>query len=422
MQPVSKTVIVEVKTPDNIIIKQVPVSSPMKTGIFSLNHNLPEVVSLGTWTIMAKFEDSPEQVFSSQFEVKEYVLPSFEVVLEPEKRFLYIDQKEDFRVSITARYLYGKRVQGSAFVLFGVMVDDEKKSIPQSLRRVQVMDGDGEAVLSMATLRERFPNPAELVGHSLYVSVTVLTESGSDMVEAQRSGIRIVTSPYTIHFTRTPKYFKPGMPFDLTVTASGDSGGIGPVAPWYQGPQHWDGDSGGIGPGPPWYQGPQHWDGDSGGIGPGPPWYQGPPHQDHAPQWPHHGPTTVYVTNPDASPAARVTVKADGFQGVVSTQRDGTAKLVLNMPTNKDTVPITVRTAEPELPGPRQASRQMVAEAYRSQGASGNFLHLAVGATELQLGENLAVNFHLKTNNNNVRDSVPYFTYLVSNGHRHNTG
>ncbi|XP_010022318.1 PREDICTED: complement C3, partial [Nestor notabilis] len=342
MQPVSKTVIVEVKTPDNVIIKQVPVSSPMKTGIFSFNHNLPEIISLGTWTIMAKFEDSPEQVFSSQFEVKEYVLPSFEVMLEPEKRFLYIDQKEDFRVSITARYLYGKRVQGSAFVLFGVMVDDEKKSIPQSLRRVQVTDGDGEAVLSMATLQQRFPNPAELVGHSLYVSVTVLTESGSDMVEAQRSGIRIVTSPYTIHFTHTPKYFKPGMPFDLT----------------------------------------------------------------------------VYVTNPDASPASRVTVKADGFQGVVSTQRDGTAKLVLNMPANKETVPITVRTEDPELPGPRQASRQMVAKAYRSQGASGNFLHLAVGATELQLGDNLAVNFHLKTNNNNVRDSVPYFTYLImSKGH-----
>lgn len=146
------------QTPDDIIIKQVPVSSPMKTGIFSLNHNLPEVVrwvppprvarghlwpqdcpfnlypafsSLGTWTITAKFEDSPEQVFSTQFEVKEYgkvgwgspgtrvpcacpgclgplgvhptVLPSFEVVVEPEEKFLYIDQKEDFRVSITAR-------------------------------------------------------------------------------------------------------------------------------------------------------------------------------------------------------------------------------------------------------------------------------------------------------------------------------
>ncbi|XP_015472052.1 complement C3 [Parus major] len=103
MQPVAKTVIVEVKTPDNVIIKQVPVSSPMKTGILSLNHNLPEVVSLGMWTISAKFEDSPDQVFSTQFEVKEYVLPSFEVALETEEKFLYIDRQEDFRVSILAR-------------------------------------------------------------------------------------------------------------------------------------------------------------------------------------------------------------------------------------------------------------------------------------------------------------------------------
>ncbi|NXE85500.1 VCO31 factor, partial [Cochlearius cochlearius] len=235
------------------------------------------------------------------------------------------------------RYLYGKRLQGTAFVLFGVMVDDEKRSIPQSLRRVQVTDGDGEAVLSMATLRQRFADPQELVGHSLYVSVTVLTESGSDMVEAQRTGIRIVTSPYTIHFTRTPKYFKPGMPFSLT----------------------------------------------------------------------------VYVTNPDDSPAPRVTVKADDFQGLVATQRDGTAKLVLNMPANKDTVPITVRTNQAGLPPERQASQQMTAQAYRSQGGSGNLLHLAVEAVELQPGDNLAVNFHLKSNSNYIRDSVPYFTYLI---------
>ncbi|XP_048149058.1 complement C3 isoform X1 [Corvus hawaiiensis] len=337
MKPVAKTVIVEVKTPDNVIIKQVPVSSPMKTGIMSLNHNLPEVVSLGMWTISAKFEDSPDQVFSTQFEVKEYVLPSFEVSLEPEEKFLYIDRQQDFRVSILARYLYGKRVEGTAFVLFGVMVDDERKSIPQSLRRVAVQDGDAEAVLSMAHLRERFLNPQELVGHSLYVTVTVITESGSDMVEAHRSGIQIVTSPYNIHFTHTPKYFKPGMPFDLT----------------------------------------------------------------------------VYVSNPDESPAPRVTVQADGFQGQVSTQRDGTARLVLNMPANKESVPITVRTAQAGLPPERQASRQMTAEAYRSQAGSGNFLHLAVPATELQPGDNLAVNFHLKTSNNDVRNSVPFFTYLI---------
>lgn len=37
------------------------------------------------------------------------------------------------------------------------------------------------------------------------------------MVEAERSGIAIVTSPYEIHFTKTPKFFKPAMPFDIKV-------------------------------------------------------------------------------------------------------------------------------------------------------------------------------------------------------------
>uniref|UniRef100_A0A8C4UM13 Complement C3 n=1 Tax=Falco tinnunculus TaxID=100819 RepID=A0A8C4UM13_FALTI len=295
------------QTPDNIIIKQVPVSSPMKTGIFSLNHNLPEVVSLGTWTILAKFEDSPEQAFTTQFEVKEYVLPSFEVVLEPEEKFLYIDRNEDFRVSITARW------------------DGDPKPARSGGRTPM---GDGAGLSPVET-----GSPVMMPGDT----ATPMATAGSDMVEAQRSGIRIVTSPYTIHFTRTPKYFKPGMPFNLM----------------------------------------------------------------------------VYVTNPDESPAARVTVKADGFQGLVSTQRDGTAKLVLNMPANKDTVPITVRTDQAGLPPERQASRQMTAKAYHSQANSGNFLHLAVGATELQAGDNLPVNFHLKSNSNNVRDSVPYFTYLI---------
>lgn len=67
--------------------------------------------------------------------------------------------------------------------------------------------------------------------------------AGSDMVEAQRSGIRIVTSPYTIHFTHTPKYFKPGMPFDLTVMAHG----WGQERGWGRG-QGWEDGGDNLGP------------------------------------------------------------------------------------------------------------------------------------------------------------------------------
>uniref|UniRef100_A0A8C4YU39 Complement C3 n=1 Tax=Gopherus evgoodei TaxID=1825980 RepID=A0A8C4YU39_9SAUR len=334
-----KTIYTPGSTGTSIIVKQIPISAPLKSGIFSLSHNLPEIISLGTWKITAKYEDSPHQTFSAQFDVKEYVLPSFEVILEPSEKFLYIDSNEDFRVSITAKYLYGKKLDGHAFVLFGVKMDDEKRSIPQSLKRISIEDGDGEATLTRAMLQARFANLNELVGHSLYVSVTVLTESGSDMVEAERTGINIVTSPYQIHFTKTPKYFKPGMPFELM----------------------------------------------------------------------------VYVTNPDGSPAPRVPVQAEGFQSAGSTQRDGTAKLIINMPGNKQQVPITVKTAHPNLPANRQASKSMVAEAYQSQGGSQNYLHLAVTASELKPGDNLPVNFHLKSNNPAVLNQIQYFTYIILN-------
>uniref|UniRef100_A0A8C8SX57 Complement C3 n=1 Tax=Pelusios castaneus TaxID=367368 RepID=A0A8C8SX57_9SAUR len=215
LEPVTKTVIVE-QTSRNVCVKCIESSFLFPS------------TSLGTWTINARYEDSPQQTFSAQFDVKEYVLPSFEVILEPSEKFLYIDSNDDFRVSITARYLYGKKLDGTAFVLFGVQIDDEKRSIPQSLTRISIIDGDGDATLTRAMLQARFANLQELVGHSLYISVTVLTDTGSDMVEAEKTGIKIVTSPYQIHFTKTPKYFKPGMPFELMVYVTNPDGSPAP--------------------------------------------------------------------------------------------------------------------------------------------------------------------------------------------------
>lgn len=81
------------------------------------------------------------------------------------------------------------------------------------------MDGSGNTKLERQVLLDgvRPSNAEALVGKSLYVSVTVILNSGSDMVEAELTGIPIVTSPYEIHFTKTPKFFKPAMPFDLMV-------------------------------------------------------------------------------------------------------------------------------------------------------------------------------------------------------------
>ncbi|KAM9318794.1 LOW QUALITY PROTEIN: complement C3-like, partial [Pholidichthys leucotaenia] len=173
-------------------------------------------LSLGVWKIVAKFTSNPQQSYSANFEVKEYGLPSFEVKLTPRNRFFYVDS-ESLTVDIKATFLFGKKVDGTAYVVFGVIHKDDKKQIfSSSLQRVDIRNGEGHATLTKEHITDTEKDINTFVGSSILVSVSV-TESGSEMVEAELRGIQIVTSPYTIHFIRTPKYYKPGMSFDVTV-------------------------------------------------------------------------------------------------------------------------------------------------------------------------------------------------------------
>ena len=338
--PVGQTIVVTIETPEGIDIKRDSLSSHNQFGILALSWNIPELVNMGQWKIRAHYEDAPQQVFSAEFEVKEYVLPSFEVQVEPSEKFYYIDDPNGLTVNIIARFLYGESVDGTAFVIFGVQDGDQRISLSQSLTRVPIIDGTGEATLSQGVLLNgvHYSSVNDLVGKSIYVSVTVILNSGSDMVEAERTGIPIVTSPYQIHFTKTPKFFKPAMPFDLM----------------------------------------------------------------------------VYVTNPDGSPARHIPVVTEDFKVRSLTQEDGVAKLSINTPDNRNSLPITVRTEKDGIPAARQATKTMHVLPYNTQGNSKNYLHLSVPRVELKPGENLNVNFHLRTDPG-YQDKIRYFTYLIMN-------
>ncbi|XP_075715291.1 venom factor-like [Rhinoderma darwinii] len=223
LKPLSKPVIIEFLTPDNVIVKKDLIQQNSKTGIISLSHKLPELVSIGLWTISAKFEDTVIQNYTTQFEVKEYVLPSFEIKIKTFKNYFHI-KDIDLRVDIEANYLYGKPVNGMAFVLFGVKRDNDKNSLPDTLRRVEISDGEGFAVLKREDLVKYFQEEKDMLQWSIYVSVTVITDSGSDLVESELSDIFIVTSPYKIIYSKTSKYFKPGMSFSLMVFVTNPDG------------------------------------------------------------------------------------------------------------------------------------------------------------------------------------------------------
>uniref|UniRef100_A0A4W5PQR0 Complement C3/4/5 macroglobulin domain-containing protein n=1 Tax=Hucho hucho TaxID=62062 RepID=A0A4W5PQR0_9TELE len=156
----ASTVYYRIMTPENITIFR-EIINPDK-GVKSGHFILPAIVSFGTWHVVTRFQSTPQITFSSDFEIKEYVLPSFEVSLTVGKAFFYIDDK-DLTVDITARYLYGKEVTGTGYVVFG---------------RVEIREGKGVACLKKEHITQTFENIHNLVKHSIFVSVSVLTEGG----------------------------------------------------------------------------------------------------------------------------------------------------------------------------------------------------------------------------------------------------
>uniref|UniRef100_H3DL28 Complement component c3a, duplicate 5 n=1 Tax=Tetraodon nigroviridis TaxID=99883 RepID=H3DL28_TETNG len=207
------TISIEFQTPDGIILPHETVSPT--SGIHSGSFKLTEMVSTGIWKVVVKFQSSPQESFTADFEVKEYVLPSFEVKLASVTSFFYVDTQK-LTVQIKATYLFGKEVEGVAFVVFGIIDGDTKKSIPQSFQMVQIQGGKGVATLKREDVPHTFPEIEKLVGSFIFVSAIVQTENGGEMVEAELKNIQIVTSPYTINFWKTPKYFKQGITFDVT--------------------------------------------------------------------------------------------------------------------------------------------------------------------------------------------------------------
>ncbi|XP_048051368.1 complement C3-like isoform X1 [Megalobrama amblycephala] len=330
LKPINHSVTLEIMNPQGITLSSEKITT--EKGMRSLKYAIPEVASSGIWKVVTWYTNTPQKKFTADFEVKEYVLPTFEVRLNPSRSFFYVDDRS-LTVDIEAKYLFGQEVEGNAFVVFGVMDGEKKTSIPASLQRVQIMKGKGTAELTREMITKTFPDIIQLVGRSIYVSVSLLTESGSEMVEAERRGIQIVTSPYTIHFKKTPHFFKPGMPFSVS----------------------------------------------------------------------------VYVTNPDNTPAENVEVEVNPGEVRGHTRANGIAKVTINTADGvSSTLGITAKTKDPQLRDGQQAVKNMTAQAYVPKGNSKNYMHIGIDAEELQIGSHMTVNLNTGQN-----QGAQDFTYMI---------
>uniref|UniRef100_F6WUR8 Anaphylatoxin-like domain-containing protein n=1 Tax=Ornithorhynchus anatinus TaxID=9258 RepID=F6WUR8_ORNAN len=111
--------------PDGIVMEKFHMISMNHSGIIPGNYKLPDITNLGTWKIVSAFQHTPQKSFTAEFEVKEYGTSSSPV---PGRTCITLPHA---LLCPVLRFLYGKPVEGQAFVLFGLMKKEEKKSLPR---------------------------------------------------------------------------------------------------------------------------------------------------------------------------------------------------------------------------------------------------------------------------------------------------
>ncbi|XP_043533926.1 complement C4-A-like isoform X1 [Chiloscyllium plagiosum] len=177
---------------------------------------IPDIAKPGNWRIEAQFVDSPMSMVSAQFEVKEFVLPSFEVVVTLEHTF-YLITNDKFKFEISARHTYGKAVEGMAYVRFGIIDNMKNHTYIRGLeQQLQIKRGSAASSLTTADLETKLKTLGKMngfVGYHLYMAVTVLETASGEMEETELKNIKIVSSPYVIDLSRTSNYFIPRFPF-----------------------------------------------------------------------------------------------------------------------------------------------------------------------------------------------------------------
>ncbi|KAH1176297.1 hypothetical protein KIL84_021031 [Mauremys mutica] len=233
MDPLQANCLIVIQSPEGITVSST--TRNLEKGLYTGTFRMPEHVSLGTWRIVTRFQSSPQQPQSTEFEVKEYELPSFDVLLTPTKKFFYLSD-ESLTVTIEARFVFNEPVDGYALAIFGVRTETQKIPLQNSLQRIELKDGTARATLTGQVLRESFAKPEELLDAFIFVNVTVFS-SGGDMMQADNSEVRIVSSPYSIRFVRTPGFFKPGMPFNFRVYVTNPDGSPASAVPVCSGDQ-----------------------------------------------------------------------------------------------------------------------------------------------------------------------------------------
>ncbi|XP_078082513.1 complement C5 [Mustelus asterias] len=215
LKPARRPVAITFKDPEGVKVDYSEYEDV--TGIISVpDFKIPSNPKYGLWKIEALYKNDFSTSTSTQFEIKEYVLPTFQISIKPEKNYISFKEFERFTITVTASYFYNKVISSAyIFVRFGILDKDGKKQLMP--RAAQVMLFNGEATIEFnakaATEVIQRYGIEDLNGDNLYIGVTVQDSSADISEDAEHTGVIFTESPYTINLVATPLFIKPKLPY-----------------------------------------------------------------------------------------------------------------------------------------------------------------------------------------------------------------
>ncbi|XP_057687194.1 complement C5 [Corythoichthys intestinalis] len=224
LHPANRSVFLSFKDPDHQTV-DVREMLDLNNGIPSLQNpfKIPIRPKLGIWSIEASYSDPFSTKATTHFEIREYVLPSFSIVVQPRVNYISSSNFRHFCFKVKASYLHGAPASfAEVFLRFGYVGQKVPPVIiPNSVTRERLSStGEVDVCVNMEEILSRHDGPKDLhalIGKFLYIAVLLEEEYGGISQEADFSAVKFVKSPYTLSLVSTPPFIKPGLPYNVQV-------------------------------------------------------------------------------------------------------------------------------------------------------------------------------------------------------------
>ncbi|XP_035207333.1 ovostatin-like isoform X2 [Stegodyphus dumicola] len=178
---------------------------PLGSGIKQLEFPLADEPVEGNWKIKASINDEVETAI---FEVKEYVLPKYEVDISFPS--FVLANAELIPLKICAKYTYGKLVKGDLKLNISLELYAWSREKVPILEIEEKLDGCFEYELNVSLIET-----GDVYRYRRIMVVASVTEKGTGVERNETKFIQRQYSPLNLNFNRDQRqYYKPGLPYN----------------------------------------------------------------------------------------------------------------------------------------------------------------------------------------------------------------